>query len=322
MKPPYDLTGKILKLIAEVSGLLGEVKSGYLDKPSPQLRKQNTIRTIHHSLKIEGNTLSEEQITGIIENQRVLGPPNEIQEVRNAIAIYENLGAFKPSSEKSFLKAHKILMKGLIDAAGSYRKKGVGIVKGSQVAHLAPPASNVPQLMKGLFEYLKDPEELSLIKSCVFHYEMEFIHPFIDGNGRMGRLWQTLVLYGEYPVFEHLPFESLISENQDQYYHVLSQCDKAGKSTLFIEYMLNILKESLTQLLNYNNKPLSQFDRLSYFLAKQEGAFTRKDYMNLFKNISSASASRDLKAGIELNLFSREGVLNKTIYRPKNLNRH
>ena len=317
MKPPYDITPKILKLISEISEKIGEIKSGFMDKPSPQLRKQNKIKTIHNSLKIEGNTLSEEQITGLIENKRVLGPRKDIKEVLNAIDIYENLDSFQPTSEKSFLKAHKVLMNDLVKSAGKYRSESVGIVKGDKVEHLAPPYKNVPFLMKDLFEYLKQPSELTLIKSCVFHYEMEFIHPFLDGNGRMGRLWQTLILYQEYEVFEYLPFESLISQTQIEYYQVLSDCDKSGKSTLFIEYMLSVINDSIGELLKFNNKTLSQTDRLNYFVSKNTGEFTRKDYMNVFKSISSATASRDLKTGLELNLFNKIGELNKTSYKIK-----
>ena len=318
MKPPYDITPKILKLISEISEKIGEIKSGFMDKPSPQLRKQNKIKTIHNSLKIEGNTLSEQQITGLIENKRVLGPQKDIKEVLNAIEIYENLDSYNPSSEKSFLKAHKILMNELIQDAGNYRNESVGIVKGEKIEHLAPPHKKVSFLMKDLFKYLKDPNELTLIKSCVFHYEMEFIHPFLDGNGRMGRLWQTLILYQEYDVFEYLPFESLISQTQGEYYSVLSECDKSGKSTLFIEYMLDVINDSIGELLNFNNNTISQSDRLMYFISKHKGEFSRKDYMNVFKNISTATASRDLKAGIELKLFERIGELNKTTYKLKN----
>lgn len=314
MKPPYDITPKILKMISSISEKIGEVNANYLSKQSPQLRKQNRIKTIHSSLQIEGNTLTEEQITALIENKRVLGPEKDVLEVLNAIKVYEKLEEYKFSSDKSFLKAHLQLMNGLIESAGKYRKQGVGIVKGTNVEHIAPPYEHVPHLMKDLFEYLKDSDELTLIKSCVFHYEMEFIHPFLDGNGRMGRLWQTLILMAEYPVFEFLPFETLISKTQDEYYKSLALSDKSGKSTIFIEYMLGVIDKSLEILLNYNNRVLKDSDRLDYFLKLGIKEFNRKDYMNIFKDISSATASRDLKKGMELDMFESVGNLNKTRY--------
>ena len=314
MKPPYDITPKILKLISSISEKIGEVNANYLTKQSPQLRKQNRIKTIHSSLRIEGNTLTEEQITALIENKRVIGPEKDVLEVLNAIKVYEKLDSYKLSSDKSFLKAHLELMNGLIESAGKYRKQGVGIVKGTIVEHVAPPFENVPHLMKDLFEYLKDSDELTLIKSCVFHYEMEFIHPFLDGNGRMGRLWQTLILMAEYPVFEFLPFETLISKTQDEYYKSLALSDKSGKSTYFIEYMLGVIEKSLESLLNYNNRVLKDVDRLEYFLNLGIKEFNRKDYMNVFKDLSSATASRDLKKGMEMNMFESVGNLNKTKY--------
>lgn len=314
MKPPYDITPKILKLITSISEKLGAVNANYLNKQSPQLRKQNRIKTIHSSLQMEGNTLTEQQITALIEKKRVVGPEKDILEVLNAIKLYQNIETFKYFSDKSFLKAHSELMKGLIESAGKYRNQGVGIVKGNKVEHVAPPFENVPFLMKELFEYLKDSEELTLIKSCIFHYEMEFIHPFLDGNGRMGRLWQTLILMSEYPVFEFLPFETSISKTQSAYYNSLSLSDKSGKSTFFIEYMLDVINKSLETLLNYNNRILKDIDRLEYFIILGVKEFTRKDYMNTFKDISSATASRDLKKGIELKLFESKGSLNKTKY--------
>ena len=314
MKPHYDITSKILKLISSISEKIGEVNANYLTKQSPQLRKQNRIKTIHSSLRIEGNTLTEEQITALIENKRVIGPEKDVLEVLNAIKVYEKLDRYKFSADKSFLKAHLELMNGLIESAGKYRKQGVGIVKGTIVEHVAPPFENVPHLMKDLFEYLKDSDELTLLKSCVFHYEMEFIHPFLDGNGRMGRLWQTLILMAEYPVFEFLPFETLISKTQDEYYKSLALSDKSGKSTYFIEYMLGVIEKSLESLLNYNNRVLKDVDRLEYFLNLGIKEFNRKDYMNVFKDLSSATASRDLKKGMEMNMFESVGNLNKTKY--------
>lgn len=206
-------------------------------------------------------------------------------------------------------------MEGLIESCGKYRNQSVGIVKGSKVEHLAPPYENVPHLMKDLFDYLKKSDEIELIRSCVFHYEMEFIHPFVDGNGRMGRLWQTLILMEKYPLFEFLPFETLISNDQEKYYKALAESDKSGTSTKFIEYMLNIIDVSISELLNFNNRTLNETDRLEYFVSLNKTEFTRKDYMDVFKDISSATASRDLKKGIELKLFQKTGKLNKTRYR-------
>lgn len=315
MKPPYDITPKILKLITSIAEKLGEVNANYLSKQSPQLRKQNRIKTIHSSLQIEGNTLTEEQITAIIENKKIIGPKKEVVEVLNAIKVYEKLETLKFNSNKSFLKAHQLLMNGLIDNAGKYRTKGVGIVKGDKVEHIAPPAENVPFLMNDLFEYLNDPEELTVIKSCVFHYEMEFIHPFIDGNGRMGRLWQTLILMKEYPVFEFIPFENSIHKTQNDYYKALSESDKAGSSTTFIEYMLHVVNDSLHTMLDFKSRVMTTEDRLSYFTQIHESEFSRKDYMRIFKEISSATASRDLKTGVDIGLFEKEGDKTKTVYR-------
>jgi Fic family protein len=314
MKPPYDITPIILKLISSISEKIGALNAVNLDKQSPQLRKQNRIKTIHSSLQIEGNTLTEEQITALIENKRVIGPEKDVLEVLNAIKVYEKLDQYKSTSSKSFLGAHSILMKGLIPDFGKYRKQGIGIVKGSKVTHVTPPHGNVPHLMNDLFDYLKDKDELTLIKSCVFHYEMEFIHPFLDGNGRMGRLWQTLILMNEYPVFEFLPFETLISQTQKEYYKSLETSNNTGKSTHFIEYMLGVINTSLENLLNYNNRTIRDIDRLDYFSMLGVREFTRKDYMNVFKEISSATASRDLKKGVELKIFKIEGNQNKTKY--------
>lgn len=314
MKPPYDITPEILKFITSISEKIGAINATYLGKQSPQLRKQNRIKTIHSSLQIEGNTLTEEQITALIENKRIIGPQKDVMEVLNAIKVYEKLDQYKSTSSKSFLGAHSLLMKDLITDPGKYRKQGVGIVKGSKVAHIAPSYQNVSFLMDDLFEYLKDKNELTLIKSCVFHYEMEFIHPFLDGNGRMGRLWQTVILMQEYPVFEFLPFETLISQTQDDYYKSLTLSDKAGKSTYFIEYMLDVIDKSLNGLLMYNNRTLKDIDRLEYFCTLGIKEFSRKDYMNTFKDISAATASRDLKKGLELNIFSVTGNQNTSKY--------
>jgi Fic family protein len=315
MKPPYNITPRILKLISSVSEKIGELNANLIRKPSPYLRKQNKIKTIHSSLSIEGNTLTLEQVSALIDNKRVTGPKKDVLEVLNAIKVYDNIASYEPASSKSFLKAHKDFMEGLIENPGKYRNQDVGIFQGSRVAHIAPPAKNVTYLMDDLFKYLKNGDELSLIKSCVFHYEMEFIHPFLDGNGRMGRLWQTVILLNMHPVFEFLPFETLISQTQQDYYDALGKSDREGNSTFFIEYILDVIERSLIELLNFNNRVLHDIDRLEYFIALGIKEFSRKDYMNVFKNISSATASRDLKKGIEMNLLEKTGTKNKTIYK-------
>jgi Fic family protein len=317
MKPPYQITHSILISIASISEKIGSIKSYFLERPSPLLRKQNKIKTIHSSLKIEGNTLTQEQITAIVEKKRVIGPQKDIKEVLNAVNVYDQLSQFDPYSAKSFLMAHNLLLDGLIENPGKYRNQNVGIFEGSRIAHVAPPNENVPLLMKDLFSYLKNKDELTLIKSCVFHYETEFIHPFLDGNGRMGRLWQTVILMKEYPVFEFLPFETLISHTQKEYYDVLSRCDNKGDSTEFIEYMLSIIDSSLNELLSLNNRLVTDIERIDYFISLGKPEFSRKDYMNVFRNLSSSTASRDLKKGLDLNLFSRTGDKNKTRYRQR-----
>lgn len=315
MKPLYEITAEIVKRIATISEKIGEVNATHLIKTNPTLRKQNQIKTIHASLGIEGNTLTIEQITAIVEDKRIVGPQKDILEVLNALEVYRNINKLKPYNEKDFLKAHKILLQNLIVNPGKYRNQTVGIVKGGKVEHIAPPYENVPHLMKSLFDYLKDKSELTLIKSCVFHYEIEFIHPFLDGNGRMGRLWQTLILMQEYPIFEFLPFETLISKNQEAYYKALSHSDKEGKSTKFIEFMLRMIDQSLSELLENAITRLSEKERIQIFLEVHVGAFSRKDYLKFFKDISSATASRDLKNAVDNKLISKSGDKKTTIYR-------
>jgi len=315
MNPPYQITPVILKLIASVSEKLGQINAKYLDKPSVKLRKENQIKTIHSSLSIEGNTLTTDQITALLDKKRVIGPEKDVNEVLNAINVYQRLNSFNPTSSTSFLKAHKMLMNGLITDNGKYRTSGVGIVSGNQMTHMAPPSENVSYLMNDLFDFLKESNEIALIKSCVFHYEMEFIHPFMDGNGRMGRLWQTLLLMQDYPVFEFIPFENIIHKTQNEYYQALSASDKLGASTPFIEYMLQVINNALHIMLESSPQILSAEDRLRYFVQRCKPEFSRKDYLSVFKEISTATASRDLKLGIELGMFEKEGDKIKTIYR-------
>lgn len=315
MRPPYEVTPHIIKLIVSISQKVGQLEVKFIAKQNPELRKEHRIKTIHSSLGIEGNTLSEQQITALMENKRVIGPAKDIREVLNAIDTYKNLNRFKYHSEKDFLKAHKSIMNGLVKDAGKYRAQGVGIVKGDSIRHIAPPYRNVPYLMKELFSYLNDDAELLLIKSCVFHYEMEFIHPFMDGNGRMGRLWQTVILMSGYPVFEFLPFETLIAKNQSSYYKSLSASDKQGKSTKFIEFMLSVIEQALDELLQTRSKRPDSTQRLMAFLEQVEGEFSRSDYMQHFSEISTATASRDLRNGVEIRIIKKTGDKKTTRYR-------
>ena len=315
MKPPYIITDKILELIASVSEKIGEINANHLYKPTTELRRKNRIKTIQSSLEIEGNTLTEEQITALLENKRIIAPAKDILEVQNAIEVYNDLKRFNSNKIKDLETAHSILMKNLVDNAGKFRTTNVGIVKGSKVEHLAPGGTMVKGLMNDLFSYLKNDNDLILIKSCVFHYEFEFIHPFIDGNGRMGRLWQTLILMQQYPVFEYLPVESLIKKNQQEYYNKLSESDNIGQSTPFIEFMLGIILESLQQVLQSQNINLSIKDRIFLFKEKIESKkFSRKDYLLNFKNISAPTASRDLKWAVENKILNKSGEQRLTEY--------
>lgn len=314
----YDGTAKIISLSTEIGRLLGVVDATNLRKPPTALRKKNKVKTIRASLAIEGNTLSEEQITALLENKRVIGPVKDIKEVQNAIQVYEQLSDFDAFSKTSYLRAHEVLMSGLVERPGQFRTGSVGVVQGDRIAHLAPPGWNVDNLMSDLFNYLERSEDNLIIKSCVFHYEMEFIHPFMDGNGRMGRLWQTLILMRENPVFEYLPIELEIKKSQEAYYQVLSQCDKEGLSTKFIEYILDKIKLSLEELVSLPQAPLSDLDRLHYFLSQMTaGSFTRKDYQRVFPKISSATATRDLRKGIEAGLLLRSGTDRLSTYQKK-----
>lgn len=304
----YEGTPQIINLSTEVGRLLGVVDATHLRKPQTELRKKNKVKTIRASLAIEGNTLSEDQITAIIDNKRVIGPSKDIKEVENAIQAYDNLSNFDAFSKESYLEAHRLLMSGLVDMPGQFRTGSVGVIQGDRIAHLAPPGWNVDNLMTNLFRYLKEGEDNLIIKSCVFHYEMEFIHPFMDGNGRMGRLWQTVILMKANPVFEYLPIEQEIKKSQEEYYHILSQCDKEGLSTKFVEYLLGKIKLSLAELVDTQRENFTDIERLNYFLDQiNTGEFTRKDYLKMFPKISTATATRDLRKGVEEGILTRKG---------------
>ncbi|MFK0571655.1 Fic family protein [Endozoicomonas sp.] len=260
-QPPYTISPGIIRLISDISEQLGglaALSGDGKDETSLRLRRINRIRTIQGSLAIEGNTLSEEQITAILEGKRVIAPPGEIQEVRNAIKAYEQFESWQPGSEKHLLKAHQVLMAGLIDDAGHYRRGNVRVMNGETVVHMAPPANRVKSLMSDLFGWLSVTDQHSLITSSVFHYEFEFIHPFADGNGRMGRLWQTLILSQWQPLLAQLPVESMVHEHQSEYYQALNLSTQKTDSAPFIEFMLSMILATIGSAAGYITPQVSQ----------------------------------------------------------------
>lgn len=244
-QPPYTITSKIIHLIAQISENIGRLTVLDEIQDSLKLRKANRIRTIQGSLAIEGNTLSTEQITAILNGKPIIAPPKEIQEVRNAIKAYDAFQKWQPSLASDLLEAHQVLMAGLIDEVGQYRQGGVGVMSGGQVIHMAPPANQVPRLMSDLLQWLGESQEHPLIQSSIFHYEFEFIHPFADGNGRMGRLWQTLILSQWHPIFINIPVESLIYQNQRAYYDALQASTNQTDSAPFIEFILQMILDAI-----------------------------------------------------------------------------
>lgn len=317
MTPPFKISNLSLSLVAQISLLLGKFQGLSITTPSPKLRKKNHIKTIKSTLAIEGNTFTEEQVTAILENKRIIGPAKEILGVKNALELYESLDRFSSISSKSFLAAHKVLMQGLIGSNGRYRNKNIGILKGNAVKHIAPKPDMVPGLMQNLFNWLKKEKAVHpLILSSIVHYEIEFIHPFEDGNGRMGRFWQSLLLSNYNPIFNFVPIESVIEKHQDQYYLALEKSDQAGDSSVFIEFMLQVILDALTEfdseVVGVVQSPESRLDRArEYFGFK---LFSRKEYMELFQNISSSTASRDLKLGVKSKILAIKSKLNQSRY--------
>lgn len=243
--PPFTISSRAIHLIANISAQIERYAIRMEQEDSLLLRKINRIKTIQGSLAIEGNTLSESQITDIIEGKHIVAPIREIQEVRNAIKTYNLYNTFNPYSVDDLLKAHQVMMEALVDNAGHFRQGGVGVFAGNQLIHMAPPADRVPYLIKDLFEWLQHSDDHLLIKSCVFHYEFEFIHPFSDGNGRIGRLWQSLILGKLHPIFEHLPVENMVFSNQQAYYNAINQSTDAVNSGIFIDFMLQEIYNTL-----------------------------------------------------------------------------
>jgi Fic family protein len=245
-EPPFTLTPQMLNAVARISERIGAMGRDLLDR-QPQLRRRNRIKTIAGTLAIEGNTLTEEQVTAILDGKRVMGATLELAEVQGAIKAYEAIASLDPLQVEDLLAAHSLMLGDVLTAPGAFRKGGVGIQKGKDVVHIAPPADRVPGLMKDLFCWVRSSEIHWLIKSSVFHYEFEFIHPFADGNGRMGRLWQTRLLADWNPLFLSLPLESVIRDNQEGYYAALEASDRTGNCTPFILFMLEAIEDTLVK---------------------------------------------------------------------------
>lgn len=285
---------------ANICELVGRISiSG---RQSPQLRKTNRIRTIYSSLAIEQNTLDLEQVTAVISGKRVLAPPKDIAEVKNAYEIYEHMDMLNPYDIDDLLKAHKIMMQGLVPEAGEFRSKSVGVVDNSgKILHCGTLPQYVPQLVEELLQWTQNSGLHMLIKSCVFHYEFEVIHPFSDGNGRCGRLWHTLLLSQWNPIFAWLPIESIIHDNQAQYYEAINLSNAQAESTAFIEFMMSVIKTALSEADEPKApRKKSRMDMICEYLKTHE-YITNSDVQTLL-SVSSATATRILaetiKAGV------------------------
>lgn len=254
--PPYQITSKIVDLVSKISEAVGVL---VYTQEELRLHRINRIKTIQGSLAIEGNTLTTDQITAILDGKPVIAPINEIQEIRNAIKAYELLDKLNPNSIEDLLKAHLTIEMGLIDDAGSFRRGGVGIAAGEDIIHYAPPAERIPYLMRDLFDWLNETEEHPLIKSCIFHYEFEFIHPFSDGNGRTGRLWQTLILSKWRTVFKNLPIENVVYKYRKEYYYAIAASGGERGCAPFIEFILGVIYETLVA---ENSAPSTTRDKI------------------------------------------------------------
>ena len=313
---PCQFTSKIVNTLAAIAESIGQLEGVNLIQPGPQLRRKNRIRTIQASLAIEGNSLTCDQITALLDKKRVIGPPQDILEVQNAITVYRRLTEFKPLEMDSLLEAHGIMMKGIVKDPGSLRQGPIGVIRKNNIFHETPDWKKVEFMMQALFHYLNESDDHHLIKSSRFHFQIEYIHPFIDGNGRIGRLWQTRLLMVYHPVFEFLPVEHLIREQQQVYYGALAMGDDTGDCTVFVAFILTQIAKALKQLIEETRGvTLTAENRLGIArTAFGDKTLSRKEYQNLLKTISPATASRDLHQGVKMGLLKRSGDKRTTMY--------
>lgn len=309
-KPPFEITNQIISDVAEIAELMGKFSVTNQLSTNPTLRRGNRIRTIHGSLAIEQNTLSLEQVTAVLDGKQVLAPPKDIAEVKNAYEIYERLDQLDPYSVDDLLTAHGILTRGLVEESGQFRSRPVGVVDSQgNILHFGTLPQYVPDLVMELLEWVKTSQVHMLIRSCVFHYELELIHPFADGNGRVGRLWHTLLLSRWNPVFAWLPVESIIHDRQQEYYAAINASNEAGESTVFIEFMLSAIKASITEAMEVSDEMMDEMsdgkmDKAAQRWKKIEAYLKNHDYiMNAdvreLCGVSSATANRILATLVE-----------------------
>ena len=309
-RPPFTVTPELLTACTDIARLVGRVEALPSALPQPKLRRRNRIRTVHATLAIEGSGIDEASVTALLDGKRVLGQPTEIREVKNVIAAYDRVARFDAGRVTDLLAAHGVLMKGLVADAGRLRRGDVGVVQGSRIAHLAPPASQVHHLVEQLLGFVRrDTGTHVLIKAAVVHYELEFIHPFTDGNGRLGRLWQHRILLHMHPVFEHVPVESIVQARQQAYYAALGESDRAGVANPFLAFALAATRDALAELLA-ELRPQApttaeRLDRARQVFGHRE--FSRADYARLFPQLSMPTASRDLRAGVDARRLTRRG---------------
>ena len=287
-KPPFTVSAKAINLIAKISSQLERYAIRMEQEDTLRLRRANRIKTIHSSLAIEGNTLSEGEVQAVLEGKKVVAPLKEIQEVKNAIKTYELYPKLNPFSIQDLLLAHGTMMAGLVDEAGMFRKGGVGVFDGDKPIHIAPPADRVRDLMSDLFGWLENADDHLLIRSCVFHYEFEFIHPFADGNGRIGRLWQSLILGRLNPIFEHLPVENMVYSNQQAYYHAINRSSDLGDSGPFIDFMLEEILNALVDHQGKSNADIADEKGLNFQQQRVLG------YLRADRHTTAAKIAADL----------------------------
>lgn len=324
-QPPYEITETVLNEVSSIVELTE--KAGFLEhqNPLPMLRRENRIKSIHSSLAIEQNTLSLEQVTAVLNGKPVLAPPKDIREVQNAFEIYEKLDELDPYSVEDLLQAHRIMMSSLVPDNGEFRSGNVGVVKDNVVIHMGTLPQYVPESVERLLNWVKNSSAHMLVKSAVFHYEFELIHPFSDGNGRTGRLWHTLLLSKWQPLYAWLPIESMIYRNQEEYYRAINESNAAGNGTAFLEFMLKIIQDTLVELLktvpdytsfSFDDSGTEQKWNLLLPVIQKYGRLTNRDVQKVL-GVSASTANRLLARLCTLDVLEKEGSKRGTYYELK-----